>query len=159
MLIVQICIVVLEGLFPGLVFTNLPHFWNDQAEVLREMQGSFLGVATPRCPHPQFLGITVLSGSTDDQILWNLARLTSWHCFRGPPSLSSAMSSPAFLLPHDLVLFWKEKTIWFEISQSKYLFNIFTSTHVRSLSRQKPKLSPILIFNIIAILSFKGEQW
>ena len=75
MLIVQICIVVLEGLFPGLVFTNLPHFRDDQAEVLREMQGSFLGVATPRCHHPQFLGITVLSGSTDDQILWNVAWL------------------------------------------------------------------------------------
>ena len=126
MVIVEISIVVLEGLFPIFVFANLPHFWDNQTEVLWEMESSLLRIVTPRCHHPQMLGITVLWRSIDDKIWSGVPRLTSWHCFRGPPSLSSAMASPSFLFPHDLVLFWEGKTISFEKSSEEEIFQRFS---------------------------------
>ena len=119
MLIVQVSGVVLESLFPSFVGANLPHLWDDQAEVLREMEGSFLGVATPWCHHSQFLGVTVLSRSSDfkknyqkfhglrhDIVLEvHQAYLLPWHV-------------PLFYFPNAWFCSWKGRRLSFEMKKN-----------------------------------------
>ena len=58
-----VLIVFLKRLLPEFVLAHIPHFWDDQAEVFGQRQGSFHGVTTSWCPHPQILVVTVLGAN------------------------------------------------------------------------------------------------